>query len=325
MPTSVLPRISSRGPVSAWLLSRRGPTPRIEPRQLDGLGDDVQLALYLCYEPHFNDVPWLAPGSEWDPAVIGLRRALESAFLRSLHDLVGQAAPQGPAHEVIPALIDADDGPSVSRYMETEGALHEMRDAVKHRSAYQLKEADPHTIAIPHLRGRAKQILAEIQAGEYGADEPDRAMHSDLFAQTMRGLGLDDRPNAYLDELPASALLISNLISLFGFDRARRGCLVGHLTVFEMTSVVPMGRYARGLQRMGASDEARRFYEVHVLADAEHELLALQMASALEHDEPRLRDDIVFGARCVLATERLFADDLFRLWRTGPRRGARAA
>ena len=75
-----------------------------------------------------------------------------------------------------------------------------------------------------------------------------------------------------------------------------------------------MGRYARGLERMGAAEEARSFYEVHVLADAKHERLALDMAEALEADEPALRDDIVFGVRCVAITERLFATDLFDSW-----------
>ncbi|MBI5090471.1 MAG: iron-containing redox enzyme family protein, partial [Actinobacteria bacterium] len=219
-----------------------------------------------------------------------------------------------PVREAIPRMLAADDAPSISRHMETTGTCDEMVEFLKHRSAYQLKEADPHTFAIPHLSGRAKQILAAIQAGEYGADEPDRMMHSALFAQTMRAFGLDDRPNAYLDELPASALMISNLISYFGLHRSHRGRLVGHLAVFEMTSVVPMGRYGRGLERMGAPAEARRFYDVHVLADAEHERMALEMADALENDEPSLRQDILFGAQCVLATERLFATRLLGGW-----------
>jgi hypothetical protein len=140
-------------------------------------------------------------------------------------------------------------------------------------------------------------------------------MHSQLFAQTMRHLDLDDRPHAYLDVLPASALAVSNLISMFGLNRRWRGALVGHLTVFEMTSVTPMGRYTRALERLGAPAEARRFYDVHVLADAEHERLALEMAVELERDEPSLRADIIFGARCAGEVDRRFAATLFDNWR----------
>jgi hypothetical protein len=250
---------------------------------------------------------------EWDPVVIGFRQSLERRFEESLSDLVDRHL-DGDPRCVIPQMIAADTSPSISRHMEARGTLDQMREFVIHRSAYQLKEADPHTFAIPRLGGRAKQILAEIQAGEYGADAPDRQMHSDLFAQTMRGLGLDDTRNAYLDELPASALMISNLISLFGLNRRWRGALVGHLAVFEMTSVVPMTRYANALKRLGASESTRRFYDVHVLADAEHEVMALEMAVALVQNAPQMRSDVLFGAGCVLAVERMFADRLLDSW-----------
>ena len=43
-----------------------------------------------------------------------------------------------------------------------------MREFAVHRSGYQLKEADPHSWAIPRLSGRAKSALIEIQYDEYG-------------------------------------------------------------------------------------------------------------------------------------------------------------
>jgi hypothetical protein len=296
-----------------WQRGHGGPPPAVRG---DGFGDDVQLSLYLAAEGHFGPIGTI---DEWDPELLAFRRQLEDAFVTELRRRVGRDARRDARRsddprELIPALIEADTGPSLSRYMETHGTLEQMRDVALHRSAYQLKEGDAHTLGIARLRGRTKQILVAIQAGEYGADEPGRVMHSELFAQTMRGLGLDDRPNAYLDRLPASALMVSNLISLFGLNRRWRGALVGHLAVFEMTSVVPMGRYGRALERLGADPATRRFYDVHVLADAEHERMALDMACALAADEPELLDDIVFGAHAVLAVEAEFASTLLRSW-----------
>jgi hypothetical protein len=215
-------------------------------------------------------------------------------------------------------MLAADSGPSLSRYMEHDGTLAQMRDVVVHRSAYQLKEADAHTFGIPRLEGPSKQLLAEIQAGEYGVDGTDRIVHAALFAQTMRELGLDERRNAYLDVQPGSALAISNLISMLGLHRRWRGALVGHLAVFEMTSVVPMSRYSHALERMGAGPAARRFYDVHVLADAEHEVLALEMAAALVGQEPARRDDVLFGAGCAIAVEHAFARRLLDGWGIDP-------
>ena len=309
-----LPR--PRGPLSAWVLDRLvGTSERPAPHPgTDGFSDDLQLALYLANEGHFSSLPGVDAAMEWDPSVIGFRGALERVFERSLVDAVGPVSANRPIEDALPALIDADTGPSLSRYMESYGTIDEMRDFVVHRSLYQLKEGDAHTLGISRLSGRAKQLLAAIQAGEYGADEPGREIHSVLFAQTMRELDLDPRPHAYLGTVPATAMAVSNLISLFGLHRRFTGALVGHLAVFEMTSVVPMGRYARGLDRLGASAAARRFYDVHVLADAEHENMALQMAVEFVKTEPDRAREVIFGARCVLEIERRFASRLLASW-----------
>jgi hypothetical protein len=317
---------SPRGPLSQWVLGRLTGLQTLPPPVVtdDPFTDDLQLALYLSYEPHYSALPQVAADREWDPSLINVRRALESVFEDGLRD-VATSHPHDDVRQAIADLIERDDGPSVSAHMEIHGTLEQMREFVIHRSAYQLKEGDPHTFAIPRLAGRAKQLLVEIQAGEYGADGRDREIHSALFAQTMRALGLDDRHHAYLDVLPASALALSNLISLFGLNRRWRGSLIGHLTAFEMTSVTPMGRYCRALDRLGAPVAARRFYEVHVLADAEHEVLALDMADAMANDEPALAHDIVFGARCAVEVERMFADTLFSRWGVGHRLSHAAA
>ena len=51
-----------------------------------------------------------------------------------------------------------------------------------HRSAYQLKEADPHSWALPRLSGPPKAALVEVQADEYGGGRPER-IHAELFAK----------------------------------------------------------------------------------------------------------------------------------------------
>ena len=314
----VLP--APRGPLSEWVLhhlrGERTGRPGVA-LTADPFDDDLQLALYCCYESHYSDLPQVERDVEWDVELLSFRSNLECAFELGLRDAVAGVPTNGAARELIPAMIAADTGPSLSSYMEARGTLAQMREFVVHRSAYQLKEADGHTFGIPRLDGTAKQLLVEIQAGEYGADGHDRRMHATLFAQTMRELGLDDRPHAYLDVLPGSALAISNVISLFGLNRRWRGALVGHLTVFEMTSVVPMGRYARALERLGASPAARRFYDVHVLADAEHEVVALDMAEAYTAAEPEGLADVLFGAGCAIAAEDRFARRLLEGWGDG--------
>ncbi len=212
--------------------------------------------------------------------------------------------------------LTSGGGPSLSQWFCEHGSLQQMREFAIHRSAYQLKEADPHTWAIPRLDGRAKAALVEIQHGEYG-DGRGELMHATLFANTMHALELDPTYGAYLDRIPAVTLATVNLISMFGLHRRWRGALVGHLALFEMCSVQPMGRYADTLRRLGIPEGAP-FYDAHVEADVDHGRIALHdMASGLARDEPALARDIVFGARALEKTEAAFSEHLLHAWSAG--------
>jgi len=106
-----------------------------------------------------------------------------------------------------------------------------------------------------------------------------------------------------------------NLMSLLGLHRRRRGALVGHLAVFEMTSSLPNGRYAKGLRRLGCGEDATAFFDVHVVADAVHEsVAAVDLAGGLARQQPELAADIVWGARALLAVEARWAAHVLGAW-----------
>jgi hypothetical protein len=284
--------------------------------------DDLQLALYTCYELHYRGFAGVDERWEWEPSLLAVRARLEDVFERAVSAVVqarpltaAAADPDAPfADRLWATVAAADSEPSLSGYVAEEATLDQMREVAVHRSAYQLKEADPHTWVIPRLSGPPKAAVVEIQADEYGAGDP-AAMHATLFADTMEALGLDPRYGAHLDRVPGVTLATVNLISLFGLHRRRRGALVGHLAVFEMTSVGPMSRYAAGLRRLGIGPAGRRFYEVHVTADAQHQVVAAEaMAAPLAEAEPELADDILFGARALLEVEGRFASHVLGAW-----------
>ena len=88
--------------------------------------------------------------------------------------------------------------------------------------------------------------------------------------------------------------------------------------MFEMTSALPNGRYARGHRRLGGAEQTARFFDEHVVADSVHDQIALhQLAGALAVAEPQLSTDIVFGARCAAYADRVLADHLFLSWSAG--------
>jgi hypothetical protein len=290
-----------------------GPTPPIS--GIDALSDDdFALALYLCYEVHYRSV--IDAGWEWDPGLLTFRAELECAFVDRLRDEVVDPGSRFP-YEVVSALdelIRAAPGPSLSRHLLESGTLEQLREFCMHRSAYQLKEADPHTFGIPRLTGEAKAAMVEIQYEEYGSGVA-AAMHSHLFGKTMDALGLDSSYGSYVEVLPGATLATVNLVSMFALHRRWRAALVGHLAVFEMTSVEPMARYSSTLARFGIGPEGRRFYDVHVTADERHAVIARdRMVAGLIRAEPELSADLLFGAAAVLMLEQRFASHLLDAW-----------
>jgi hypothetical protein len=314
---------SARGPITAMLFdelrARPHDLPERPPFAEDGdplHDEDLQLALFVCYELHYRGFEDVDDGWEWHPGLLALRAAAEELFERRLRTLVpSPPAPAGDVPGALARLVEADDGPSLAKFLQREATLEQFREFVTHRSIYHLKEADPHTWAIPRVSGPAKAALVEIQADEYGDGRLER-MHSELFRVAMRGLGLDDTYGAHLEAVPAITLAINNLMSFFGLHRRRVGALVGHLAAFEMTSSLPNRRYSSGLARLGADQGTRRFYDEHVQADAVHEQLAAHdMCGGLVAQRPELAADVLFGAGCCLALDRLFAEHLLARWR----------
>jgi len=178
-----------------------------------------------------------------------------------------------------------------------------VQEIVVHRSLYQLREADPHTLGIPRLAGAPKGALVEVQTDEYGGGRPER-MHSALFARAMTALGVDASYAAHVDRVPAITLASLNALSYLTLHRSRLGELVGHLCTVEMTSSAPSKLYSSGLRRLGFDRDATRFYDEHVEADAMHEqIVARDLAGGLARAHPHRAPDILRGARICAALD----------------------
>src|SRR3954462_9985492 len=231
-----------RGPVSEVLLAALGRPPHaLDVPEGEIEAEDLQLALYCCYELHYRGFDGVDDRWEWEPSLLAFRGELERRFEDELHGLVGTpGAPPDPSEVdvLLRELMLADEAPSVSTFIEREATAEQLLEFMIHRSAYQLKEADPHSWALPRLWGRPKAAMVEVQADEYGGGDPSR-IHAQLFADAMDALGLDSTYGAYLDVLPGVTLATVNLMSLFGLHRRHRARIVGHLAAFEMTSSIP--------------------------------------------------------------------------------------
>ena len=310
-----------RGPLSEELLAAlTGPVAGLDEPDDPRDGEDLQLALYACYELQYRGFDGVDEEWEHAPSLVRFRGALERAFEETLDDALGAGSDPPPPEEMdlaLRAIIDADDAPSLSTRIERDATLDEVKEFVIHRSAYQLKESDPHAWALPRLSGKPKAALVEVLYDEYGGGDAAR-VHAQLFADAMDALGLDSSYGAYLDRIPGVTLTTVNLMSLLGTHRRHRGAICGHLAVFEMTSSIPNRRYADGLRRLGLGQRATEFFDEHVVADAVHEnIAAVDLAGGLARDEPELARDILWGARALIHVEANWARHLLGAWERG--------
>lgn len=316
LPTSV-------GPVSARVLEllagawtrSNGP---LNLDDVDPYGLDLQLALYVCYELHYRGFAGVADSWEWDPDLLGLRGRLETLFLDQVSRDVGDIDPDATAADVMAALsVEPVDGTGLSYHLRDEGTWEQMREYFVHRSLYHLKEGDPHAFAIPRLIGGAKAAFVAVQYDEYGAGRGER-VHQQLFADLLEAADLDATYLGYLDDVPAEALAVVNLMSLFGLHRGLRGAAIGHFAATEITSPPGSARIAAALERMTAPHACAVFYLEHVEADAVHEQVVRHgVVDDLVAREPALDRDVVFGIRARDVVEDRLADHMMACWRSG--------
>jgi hypothetical protein len=323
---TILP--SPRGAISEQLIATlvqdaqelmRGPLPATA----DPLDDeDLQLALYLCYELHYRGLDGVDDRWEWEPSLLRLRGELEARFEQALLTAVPYPTDDVDASEIDLALRSiaarAEElAPPLSSYVRSRATREQVLEFFVHRSAYQLKEADPHSWAIPRLCGAPKAAMVEIQADEYGGGRPDW-IHAELFARAMRAVGLDPTYGAYIDLIPGVTLATVNLMSLFGLHRRLRGAIVGHLALFEMTSSIPNRRYGSGLRRLGFDGDATLFFDEHVEADAVHEnVAAVDLAGGLVRQDPALSRSVLWGAGALADVDARWCTHVVNCWADG--------
>jgi hypothetical protein len=289
-----------RGPLSTAVLSTLpGTAPSaaltgpVATAQADAYGEDLQLALYCCYELHYRGFAGVSDDMEWNPRLLELCRQMEGGFLAALRaDVAGGT---DVAAEVDALLVEPVNAWGPSHHLRRDGQLWQLREYVAQRSLYHLKEADPQAFVIPRLAGPAKTALVTIEYDEYGAGNPDR-MHARLYTEMMTELGLCTDYGAYLDAAPAATLAEINFMSLCGLHRRLRGALIGQFAAVELTSSPASDRMVQAMRRLGCGPASIEFYAEHIEADAVHEqLIRHGVITPLLAAEPELTSDVVFG------------------------------
>lgn len=284
-------------------------------------GEDLQLALTVCYELHSHGFDGVDPDWEWDPGLLRLRAWMEQRFWDTLRldvsagsATLAATAPGIGLERMLTGLM-GDAG--AARHLLTTGHRWQLREYLAHCSLFHLREPDPYAWALPGLTGQAKAAVATLQFDGYGGGDAHRAS-AGLYAELLAGAGLDPRYLAHLDRLPAPTLALANLTSLLGLHRARRAALLGHLAASGITRAPSARRLHQVLQRHGAPEESLRFFAAHARTDSSHaRMLRGDVLGELLAREPELRTDVLLGVRATELLARRLAHHLLVAWRHG--------
>ena len=309
---------AARGPVSAAISAALTDGAGIPAEALVGevrtsghdllADDDLQLALWVAYAVHYTAIAGVPDDREWDPAVLGLRRALETPFLQALREVAAEPVATarrtgGDVADRIFLMADDAEGPPLAAYLQRKATHEQFVEFLVHRSAYAVRESDPQAFALPRLTGAPKTAMAELLYDEFGAGRAERE-HGALFAEGLGAAGVDPSYGAHVDTLPGTTLAQTNAMSLLNLHRGHLPAAVGHFAAFEATSSEPSRKLAGGAQRLGMPAAVTTYFEEHVEADAVHEqLMARAVCGELVAQDPAVEDEVLFGAAVCLALD----------------------
>lgn len=313
MSLRTLPRPTGPWSHHAREVLQRRPVGRVPALPDDRFDRDAQYAWFLLNCASFQGWEGVDDDVEWDPNVVALRRRLERWFIDEMRRRCVDG-PTDPRSAVQHALAPSGT-PGIAGYLEHHGTADQVRESLMLRLPYQHQEADPHAWAVPRLRGEVKRALCDIQAGEYGVGHAKT--HAELFVDALEG-AIGPASSDLYPLLPGAAFATFNFVSAAGMNRSLRGAVIGQLALFEMDSVDPNQKMVHACERLGFSDDVKAFFQIHVLADAEHEVVAARaFLDQFPLEEPDQVDNLLFGIRVQSHIDGVLAAHTVGAWSAG--------
>ncbi|MGJ5673875.1 MAG: iron-containing redox enzyme family protein [Nostochopsis sp.] len=148
------------------------------------------------------------------------------------------------------------------------------------------------------LGGTANEVqctLIRVLLEEYGNGRFSRK-HSTFFAQMLNEFGMNTEPEGYFDLVPWEVLACAN--HNFLMTECKRYYLRygGGLTYFEVAGPAAYKNYLAAAQRLGLSDAAMGYWELHIREDERHGRWMLDdVALPLANMYPHQSWEIVLG------------------------------
>lgn len=167
---------------------------------------------------------------------------------------------------------DADLNPPISadaRFIREEMSVEGYRHLLAIASFDGLVEASRMASLLGGAANEVQCTLVRVFLEEYGNGRLSRK-HSTFFAQMMAELGLNTQPESYFDIVPWEVLASINHNFLLTERKRHFLRYNGGLTYFEIVGPSIYRNYLTAAQRLGLSDTAAGYWELHIREDERH-------------------------------------------------------
>jgi hypothetical protein len=269
---------------------------------------DRYLTLHHIHRLHLAPLAEVGERVRWQhhPAVAALKRQLEDTWIGELDRGVEPLADPQDAASQMRRLAARDRSPAIYRWIADEAPWEEaLRFLALEGGPDDVFDDLVATCQIGLPLGSAKMELANNYWDEMGNGTFDD-VHNVLYRRFVDAV---DLPRVPADEQPVEALERAAVLGLVATNRALQPEMIGALGLIELEAG-PHCRYVdRGLERLGASDDARAFYRMHAVVDPIHGQGWLDHAvQPLVADEPSWGPRILRGARWKSVVNNRFFD-----------------
>ncbi|MGB0910988.1 MAG: iron-containing redox enzyme family protein [Nitrospirales bacterium] len=132
-----------------------------------------------------------------------------------------------------------------------------------------LVEASQLSRMIGGVGNEVQAMLTKILIEEYGGGKLARK-HSTFFSAMLTEFGMDTTPEAYLEIVPWEVL--ANINHSFNMCERKRNFLryIGSLLYFEISVPAAFQNYKLSGERLGLSEQAIGYWDVHIKEDLRH-------------------------------------------------------
>ncbi|MFM9268371.1 iron-containing redox enzyme family protein [Tychonema sp. BBK16] len=195
------------------------------------------------------------PWQQWELAQIDV------AALQKLE--VKQAVRDRAAADVDPPLNESD------RYLREQMTAAGYRHLLAIASFDGLVEASRLSRILGGAGNEIQSTLTRVLIEEYGGGRLSRK-HSTYFAQMLAEFGMSTEPEMYFDLVPWEVLAGTNHNFLLTERKRHFLRYNGGLTYFEVAGPVAYRNYLAAAQRLGLSQAAMGYWELHIREDERH-------------------------------------------------------